>query len=890
MMRTRLGVFCDRLIEAGWLAAVIVAPLVFNVYSESVYEVNKVCILRSIALVMSLAWAVRTVEEQRGKPLSGIGLTQQVKDFLLRPLVLPALLLIGVYVLTTLTSIWPYVSLWGSYDRRQGTYTTLAYIAIFFLILQTLRTQEQRERLVTFTVLASLPVSLHAFIQHYELAPGPWGGAFGERVASSLGNPIFAAAYLIMVVPLTIRQAVKSFSALIEGRKSLLSRLIPVVFYPFVLVIQLLSIVFTQSRGPFLGLLGGLFFFFLLLAISKGKRGLALVVISLAVMLGLLLATLNLPNTPLAALRELPYVERLGTIIETSTFKVRILIWEGAVQMSTASLTRMIFGYGPETMDLAFYPYLSPALVQFEGPGRTADRAHNETLDALVTTGLIGVAVYLLLFGSLFYYGFKGLGLIGGRQQQTQFAALLAIGGALGVLLPWLLDGALRFAGVGIPAGMLAALVVYLVLFLLRRQKRETWDGRNQVLLIALLSAIVAHFIEIQSGIAVTTTRTTFWVYAALTAVTALPREGEPVPARSRDRWGKKGRRRSRGKAQTASVHRASLGSHALLIGLLLITLGFDFITPALDLRSNLAIVGLFVLVWLLGGGVVIAEADEQPVRIGSLLVYSLASLGCLLVFVPLHIASLRLFDVPANIALTYYLCLFLILITFALVLLKRTSVPHRAEEHGNGWLYPILAAVVIVLIFRTNLDVVRADIYSAFGRAYQEAGQWDRSIALYQWALELAPRQDHYYRLLGHAYLKKAQPVTGQREYWFSKAQEALERAKELSPLDPDHYGNLANLHHAWADVTDDPAEKAERLEVALSYYQQVLAMAPTAQGQILRDSIIEAHLTLADYYAGIGEVDRAIEEARAARDLAPAEQRGELDDFIAELENQDW
>ena len=779
------------------------------------------------------------------------------------------------------------------------------------MILPTLRTQEQLERLVTLVVLTSLPVSLYALIQRYGLAPGPWG-VFGERVSSSLGNPIFAAAYLIMVVPLTMRQAIKSFSALLEGRKkNLASCLIPAAFYLLVLVTQLLSILFTQSRGPVLGLLGGLFFFFLLLAISKGRRGLGLMVIGLVVVLGLLLVMLNLPNTPLAVLKELPYVGRLGEIVETRTFKMRVLTWEGAVHTSSASPTRAILGYGPETTYVIFYPYLSPALVEFRGPGETADRCHNETLDALVTTGLIGLVAYLLLFGSVFYYGLKWLGLMVNHRQQALFAVLLTAGGALGVLIPWLLDGTLKFAGVGIPAGMVAALVVYLVLFLLRGQKQETKDGRNQVLLIALLSAVVAHFIEIQSGIAVTTTRTYFWVYAAMMVVTGLSIQGERALDRLPDKPGGGSRVRKRRKArrlaagkQAASItspHRASLLSHSLLVGLLLITMGFDFIIHEFDLGSSLAIVGLFPLVWLLGGAVVacsersrtVAEADQRASAeqdeagwIGSSLVYSLASLGCLLIFVPLHIASLKLFRIPANIATAYYLCLFLILVAVAVVLLKGASLPRRSGEQTSWWLYAILAAVVVVLIARTNLDVVRADIYSKLGRAYQEVDQWDRSIALYQWALELAPRQDHYYRFLGHAYLKKAQPVTDQRPDWFRKAQGALERALELSPLDPDHYGNLANLHHCWADVTDNPAEKAERLKVALSYYQQVMAMAPTAQGQILKEAIIEAHLTLADYYAGIGEVARAIEEAKAARDLAPAGQRAELDDFIAELE----
>jgi len=63
-------------------------------------------------------------------------------------LILPTLILVAVYLLTTLTSITPRISFFGSYQRLQGTYTTLSYIIIFLLIVQGLRTRRQLDRLV----------------------------------------------------------------------------------------------------------------------------------------------------------------------------------------------------------------------------------------------------------------------------------------------------------------------------------------------------------------------------------------------------------------------------------------------------------------------------------------------------------------------------------------------------------------------------------------------------------------------------------------------------------------------------------------------------------------------------------------------------------------------
>jgi hypothetical protein len=52
----------DAVIEAGWLAALLLAPLFFNVFSSRVFEPDKISLLRSIALVMLLAWLVKVAD------------------------------------------------------------------------------------------------------------------------------------------------------------------------------------------------------------------------------------------------------------------------------------------------------------------------------------------------------------------------------------------------------------------------------------------------------------------------------------------------------------------------------------------------------------------------------------------------------------------------------------------------------------------------------------------------------------------------------------------------------------------------------------------------------------------------------------------------------------
>jgi hypothetical protein len=59
--RTKLDQWCDGALEAGWLAALILAPLFFNVFSSRVFEPDKISLVRSIALAMIAVWLVKVV-------------------------------------------------------------------------------------------------------------------------------------------------------------------------------------------------------------------------------------------------------------------------------------------------------------------------------------------------------------------------------------------------------------------------------------------------------------------------------------------------------------------------------------------------------------------------------------------------------------------------------------------------------------------------------------------------------------------------------------------------------------------------------------------------------------------------------------------------------------
>ena len=119
-METRLSRICDAIIEAGWLAALIVTPLFFNTFSNRVFEPDKLHLLRSIALVMAVAWLVQLLDSGFRRQPGGPGLWSRLRA---TPLVLPTLVLVISYLLSTALSVVPRISFFGSYVRMQGTFT-----------------------------------------------------------------------------------------------------------------------------------------------------------------------------------------------------------------------------------------------------------------------------------------------------------------------------------------------------------------------------------------------------------------------------------------------------------------------------------------------------------------------------------------------------------------------------------------------------------------------------------------------------------------------------------------------------------------------------------------------------------------------------------------------
>jgi tetratricopeptide (TPR) repeat protein len=194
-------------------------------------------------------------------------------------------------------------------------------------------------------------------------------------------------------------------------------------------------------------------------------------------------------------------------------------------EQDAVNVLRPLIGYGPEAMWIAYNRFYPPALANVEARNASPDRSHNETWDSLVVTGLLGFMAYTAVFLAIFYWALRWVNLVRTRRDNILFAVLLAISiPATVVLLLAYDEWRLRLFGVALPFGLLLGYVLYVTVaaFLHSSERPDRNELPRHLLIIALLAAIAAHYMEIHFAIAIGATRMLFWVLAAALMVVGM--------------------------------------------------------------------------------------------------------------------------------------------------------------------------------------------------------------------------------------------------------------------------------------------------------------------------------------------------------------------------------
>lgn len=348
----------------------------------------------AFTVIITASWAAKTVAQKkfevRKTPLDKFLFLFLISQFL-----------------STVFSIDTHVSIFGYYSRfHQGLLATISYLILYFAFTTNFP-KEKIKNLLYSSIAAAAIVSAWGIFEHFGHSPSCliitgqfdvncWVQDVATRVYATLGQPNWMSAYLAILIPITIGLAVNNNNYL-NIKYLILSPL----FY--------LAFLFTRSRSGFVALWFGLAIFALFLF----KKYFKIVILFTVILLSLTFifgsgisqidrfALSNFPNNKSVQPEySAPALESGGT----ESGYIRTIVWKGALDILRHY---PVFGSGVETFAFSYYkfrPVEHNAVSEWEF---LYNKAHNEYLNFLATTGLFGFLTYLSFIIAFIFLFFK---------------------------------------------------------------------------------------------------------------------------------------------------------------------------------------------------------------------------------------------------------------------------------------------------------------------------------------------------------------------------------------------------------------------------------------------------------------------------------------------------
>ena len=472
-----LVLWIHRSLETLWLLTVVLVPLAFlgRSYGEwssviGSFELPKIVLLRTLVSLMAVLWLIewalsphhpdgRSTAQPSLRP-SPMGWPGRLWSWLNSQPTHWFMLAVALYLASTLisTALSPSisVSLWGDVPGQDsyGAYTVIAYVLLFCVIATHLKTPAQLWRLSGAIVAMGLLVAGYSILQEYghdflDLREPPNTG----RSSSTLGIAVFAGAVLLMTIPVSLM----AVAASLKRNVATTGFWWRVALWTPILAIQILGIIFTLSRGPWLGTAFALMVFFGLTAVFVGWRQLGRPALVLA-LAGILTFMVLLspfeasaddnPRSPDSTVLSEASERIIATLAPQVSGGIsnRTRLWKSSWRLMidrpwfdfdglSFRPLRPLIGYGPDTFRAAYLLESPPSgrgVIPLESaqvhnllPNEAA-HAHNFFMHQGVEIGFLGLVTSAGIFAVVFLVG--GRELFRARRRSSDLRTLVLIG------------------------------------------------------------------------------------------------------------------------------------------------------------------------------------------------------------------------------------------------------------------------------------------------------------------------------------------------------------------------------------------------------------------------------------------------------------------------------
>ncbi len=280
-------------------------------------------------------------------------------------------------LLSTIFSSSPYISFWGTTEKGDGFFYYIHFF-LFVILSSMLFEKIDWQRLTKGFMGTAVIISLLAWGERFSFS------GIDFQPVSSLGNPAYLAAYLLLALALVAITTPK-----VESEKYKESYIALYVFVGMTLIM-------LQVRGAILGLGVGIFGYALYTAVYSHKitarKFAAIFCVSVVV-----LASIFITTRKNSFWQHIPVVKKFAAIsTESGSVAERFSAWNAGVKGFKA---RPLAGWGNEQFDAVYNEYGVTNIEKYKESWFTG--AHNKIIDVLVTGGVVGLLAYALLIGSI---------------------------------------------------------------------------------------------------------------------------------------------------------------------------------------------------------------------------------------------------------------------------------------------------------------------------------------------------------------------------------------------------------------------------------------------------------------------------------------------------------
>lgn len=400
----------DKLIRFFYSCLFFITPLLFAFDTSELFEFNKILFIYLLTIFIGFFWFIKMI------------LTKKIiikKTFLDWPI----LIFLLSQILSTIFSIDPHTSFFGYYSRfNGGLLSIISYIILFYGFVSNINDFKFVLKTTLFSsflvIIYAVPGKLGHDVTCFLASSGKifdnscWSNDVLQfrpelRAFSTLGQPNWFGAYL----------AINFFIGLYFLIKEKLN--IKYFFYLFYLFLNFTFILFTRSRSSLLAVIIGLSLFMIgyWFLIKKNANKLILLFLIIIIIPIILFKTginkidqrldniKNVFNKKNQKIINIKKDNQNKNIKITDSADIRKIVWQGAIRLG---LQYPIFGTGVETFAYSYY-FVRPIAHNYTSEWDFVyNKAHNEFLNYLATTGFFGLTSYLwVIFSFIFYFGKK---------------------------------------------------------------------------------------------------------------------------------------------------------------------------------------------------------------------------------------------------------------------------------------------------------------------------------------------------------------------------------------------------------------------------------------------------------------------------------------------------